>query len=44
MASSILDETLAKYPEISPQQLIEMLAAEIPNPQKAMEFRQHLLW
>jgi serine/threonine-protein kinase len=44
MASSIVDETLAKYPEISLQQLVEALVAEIPNPQKAMEFRQHLLW
>lgn len=44
MASSILDETLAQYPELSPQQLVEALAAEISNPQKAMEFRQHLLW
>jgi serine/threonine-protein kinase len=43
MASSIVDETLAKYPEISLQQLVEALAAEIPNPQKAMKFRQHLL-
>ncbi len=43
MASYILDETLAKHPEISLQQLVETLAAEIPNPQKAVEFRKHLL-
>jgi hypothetical protein len=27
-----------------PLQLVEALAAKIPNPQKAMEFQQHLLW
>jgi serine/threonine-protein kinase len=42
MASCILDETLAKCPEISPQQLVETLAAEIPNPQKVQEFKKRV--
>ncbi len=43
IASFILEDTLDKYPQIAPQQLIEMLAVEITNPQKAQEFRQRLL-
>ena len=43
MASYILEETLAEYPDISPVQLVLALAAEIPNPQQANEFRQLLL-
>ncbi len=42
MASCILDETLAECPEISPQQLVETLAAEIPNPQKVQEFKKRV--
>lgn len=40
MANYILDETLAQYPEISPQQLIEELVAEIPNREKVQEFKK----
>ncbi len=43
IASFILEDILDKYPQIAPQQLIEMLAVEITNPQEAQEFRQRLL-
>jgi hypothetical protein len=43
MARFVLDDTLAQYHQITPQQLVEMLAAEITNPQKAKEFKEHLL-
>lgn len=43
VAKYIIEETLAEHPDISPVQLVEALAAEIPNPQQANEFRQRLL-
>lgn len=42
-AAFIIEDTVAKYPQITPQKLVEILAAEIPNPQKATEFRKNLL-
>ena len=42
MASCILDETLAKHPEMAPLQLVEALAAEIPNPKKVQEFKKRV--
>ena len=41
MASYILEETLDQS-DLSPQQLVEALAAEIPNSKQATEFRQRL--
>lgn len=43
IARYILEETLAEHPNLSAPQLVEALAAEIPNPQQAVEFRQRLL-
>ena len=43
MASWILKDTLTENSQLSPQQLIEALAAEIPNPQQAEAFTQNLL-
>lgn len=43
VAGFILKDTLAQYPHISRQQLVESLTVEITNPQKAQEFKQHLL-
>ena len=42
-ANFIVEDTLAEYPQITSQQLIEILAAEIPNSQQAKEFKQLLL-
>jgi serine/threonine-protein kinase len=39
IASYILDETLDEHPNIHPTELVEALAAEIPNFQQAKEFR-----
>lgn len=39
IAKYIIEETLAQHPGISLGQLVEDLAAEIPNPQQAQEFR-----
>jgi hypothetical protein len=44
IASFILQETLTQYPKASPQQLVEALVIEIPNPLQAAEFRQRLLF
>ncbi|MBD0363229.1 MAG: serine/threonine protein kinase, partial [Coleofasciculus sp. C3-bin4] len=40
MARLILEEVLEQNPAASPQQLVEALATEIPNLQKAQEFRK----
>ncbi len=41
-ASFLIDDTLAEQPQIAPQKLIEVLAAEIPNPEQAKQFKEHL--
>ncbi|MBR8834890.1 MAG: protein kinase [Stigonema ocellatum SAG 48.90 = DSM 106950] len=38
-ASFLIEDIIAQSPEITPQQLIEALGAEIPNPQRAQEFK-----
>jgi serine/threonine protein kinase len=43
MASFILQDTLAKNPRILPQQLVEILSQEIPNPQNVKQFKERLL-
>lgn len=43
IARFILEDTLAEYPRILPQELVELLSAEIPNPQNAKQFKEHLL-
>ncbi len=42
MAPCILEDTLYDYPDLSPGQLIDALAAAIPNRQQAKEFQQRL--
>ncbi len=39
----IIEDTMARYPQITPQKLVEILAAEIPNAQQAKEFKERLL-
>ncbi|MBE7382511.1 MAG: protein kinase [Leptolyngbya sp. SIO1E4] len=43
MADFLIEETLADYPGLSPQDLVLQLATEIPDPKKAREFQQRLL-
>ncbi|HEY9672758.1 MAG TPA: serine/threonine-protein kinase [Waterburya sp.] len=43
MASCILDDTLADNPNLSQEQLVEALAAQIPLAQKALEFRHSII-
>ena len=43
MAKYIVEDILDQNPQLSVQQLIETLAAEIPNAKQATEFRQRLL-
>ena len=43
MAKCILEDTIDDHPGISQEQLIEALAAEIPNPQQAAEFKKRLV-
>lgn len=42
MASMIVEDTLADYPHLNPPAFVDRLAKEIPNGQKAQEFRQEL--
>lgn len=42
MASMIVEDTLADYPHLNPPAFVDRLAKEIPNSQKAQEFRQEL--
>ncbi len=42
-ACFLIEDTLAEQPQIAPQQLIEVLAAEIPNPEQAKQFKDNLL-
>jgi serine/threonine protein kinase len=41
-ASLLLEETLTRFPNITPHQLVEALMAEIPYPQRAEEFRKRM--
>ncbi|MEC4817230.1 MAG: serine/threonine-protein kinase [Scytonema sp. PMC 1069.18] len=41
-ASFILDDTLAQNPQITPEELVEALAAKIPHNQRAQEFRKRI--
>jgi hypothetical protein len=42
IASHILKTTLNRHPQATPQQLVEILAATIPNSRQAEEFRHNL--
>ncbi len=42
VARFILEDTLAEHPRILPQQLVELLSIEIPNPQNAKQFKENL--
>jgi serine/threonine protein kinase len=42
-ANYIIDDILREHPQINAKELIEKLAAEIPDPKKAKEFKQYLL-
>ncbi|GAB1540600.1 serine/threonine-protein kinase [Scytonema sp. NUACC21] len=42
IAAFIVQDTLESCPQISPQELVKALAAEIPDPQKADEFQRRL--
>lgn len=42
MASIILEETLDQFPDLTPVQFVEALIAEIPNPQRAEDFRKRI--
>ena len=42
MASFLLEDILAQSPHLMPQQLIEVLVAEIPDHQRAQEFKNRL--
>ncbi len=42
MALFILEEVQEQYPQVSPQQLVGLLAAEITNPRQAAEFQMGL--
>lgn len=44
IANFLVQKALKSYPQISTAELVEVLAAEIPEPQKATEFRQRLLF
>lgn len=41
-ARGILENILTEFPDITSEQLIEKLAAEIPKTQRAQEFRNHI--
>jgi SulP family sulfate permease len=43
MANLLIDEAIAKYSPTSPEQLIEVLSAKIPDAVKAYEFQHRLL-
>ncbi|HHP7243513.1 MAG TPA: protein kinase domain-containing protein, partial [Elainellaceae cyanobacterium] len=43
VAQFIIDDLLSEDPNLSPAQLVEAIAAEIPNPQQAEAFRQRLI-
>ncbi len=41
-ARFLIEDTLAEHPQIAPQQLVEVLAAEIPNPEQAKQFNRNV--
>jgi serine/threonine-protein kinase len=41
-ASFVLEDTLAQNPQITPEELVEALAAKIPHQQRAQEFRKRI--
>lgn len=43
MAGLLIEDLLSDYPHLSPRELVEQLAAEIPDPVKAQEFQNQLL-
>ncbi len=43
IASIVLKKAQNQYPQATPQRFVEVLAANIPNPQQAEEFKQNLL-
>lgn len=43
MAQLVMEDVLAQADYLSPQQFVQAIAAEIPNPQQAQAFQQHLL-
>ncbi len=43
IATFLIKEVLSQLAEVSPQALVEALVAKIPDPQKAIQFRRHLL-
>ncbi|NJR15392.1 MAG: hypothetical protein HC785_06560 [Calothrix sp. CSU_2_0] len=42
VAKVILDDTLAKHPALTTQELIETLVSEIPSTQRAKEFKESI--
>jgi serine/threonine-protein kinase len=42
MANYLVDDTLADFPHLSPQDLVTRLAAEIPDRKKADDFRRQM--
>lgn len=42
IANLVLQQSIAQHPGITVQQLVEVLATQIPNPQQANEFKQNL--
>ena len=43
IGSFLVQKAVKSNPQISSQEIVEILAADIPNPQKAAEFRYRLL-
>ncbi len=42
IASIVLNNALTKYPHLTPNQLVETLAAEIPNTKIAEQFKERI--
>lgn len=43
IASLLIQESMVSYPQISPDELVILLAGKIPNPQQAKKFYQQLI-
>jgi serine/threonine-protein kinase len=43
IAKFVISEALAKHSDLSAEQLVDLLAQKLPQPQQATEFRQHLV-